>query len=368
MPTPLTRRRFLASAAAISGGALLPWRAWAGGMASGQSGGRAATFFEVVLAGRAIDGAAIAGDAHGKRVRVLVGAAGGSSNSMVYVDAGGSMLVDVSTAPMGRRMVEDAIAVGGPFGAAAEGRTAVVVNTHHHADHTGGNFALSRFGPRPTLLMHSVCDERVRASVERYQAAAVEGVRAAAQHTDAQRREMALASATGFAQVSGGLTADDFGASETFDSDRHELVVGESPVVLHFFGAGHTDNDTVVELPEENVVHCGDLLFSQMHPYFADGSGATCLGWIESVRRIIDLCDDQTVVVPGHGPVCAIDELHRQHAYLQQLWEAVETEIRSGTPRADVVQKSWPFMDGLGFTQIRGRAIAAVYDEAMAAR
>lgn len=361
MAGSISRRRFLASSIAGAGGALLASPA----LASRSRRRRQDLYFQLVTAGRDVSGPRLRRDAIRQRVRILVGAPGESSNSLVYVDDGGSMLVDAATPPMGRRMIVDASLVGGPFGM-PDGVAAVVVSTHHHADHTGGNHALASLGPRPELLMHKRTDERVRAMLGRFMEAALGGVRAAAQIEDPSRRAMALDSAVWFAERSGGMSEADFAASQTHETPEHEISIGQATVVLHHFGPGHTDNDLVVHLPDENVVHCGDLLFSRMHPFFAEDSGSTCRGWIASVGRIIELCDDDTVVVPGHGPVCGVGELRRQRAYLERLWDAVRAEIARGTPREQAVRMSWPFMDGLEREALRPRAIGAVYDEALA--
>ena len=361
----VSRRGFLAASAGMAALAALPGRALAG---LGRRDDLPATFFDLELAGGDL-AHPVAGTT--RRVRVLLGSPGTSSNSMVLVDEGGSLLVDVSTPGFGQRMAEDAALVGGPVGHQPqderEPRDAIVVNTHHHFDHTGGNFALGLAGPRPRVVMHATCDARVRNDLERYRGAASSAMRSAQAVEDPARRDQAIASARALIDRAPLLAADDFSATETFDAERHDINVGATLVQLHHFGPGHTDNDTVVLVPDDNVLHAGDLLFAGLHPYFADDSGATAPGWIESVARTIDLCDRDTVVVPGHGPVCGVDELRRQKEYLEQLWEAVSVEVRRGTPRGQVVEKTWPFMDGLGFEQIRPRAIGAVYDEVRAA-
>jgi glyoxylase-like metal-dependent hydrolase (beta-lactamase superfamily II) len=361
MDVHLSRRGFLISTAAVAGAAALP--RWARGLAQPEPA-RPETYFEVTLAGRPLEGPEAQRAWGGQAVCILLGSAAGASNSLVYRTRGGSVLVDTATSPLGLRMVEDARVLAVPMGdGVTQEHDALVINTHHHADHTGGNWALGAAGIRPRVLMHARADERVRGMLDRYRGAASGGVQAAGQVEGGARRAMAVASAEAFAAGVAELTEEDFGASETFDAAIHEIVLGDRPVVLHHFGAGHTDNDVVVHLPDENVVHCGDLLFAGMHPFFADDSGARCRGWIESVGKIIDLCDQDTVVVPGHGPVGNVRELHRQREYLEQLWEAVEREVASGTPREAVMRMAWPFMEGLEREQIRARAIGAVFDE-----
>jgi len=359
-----TRRAFLSTSAALAASTLLPWPLRA---ATRRRLDPPATYFSLSEAGLELD-RPIAGLT--RRIRVLTGSLGESSNSLVYCDERGSMLVDVATSPFGRRMVEDALAVGGPFGDRAEGSglDAIVVNTHHHMDHTGGNFALADFGPRPMVAMHAVAEQRVRSSIERYRQNATSALRGPEALPEGPRRDMAVASARSFIERAATLSPDDFGPTRTFNEERYELPCGTTTVVLHHFGAGHTDNDTVVQFPDDNVIHCGDLLFSRMHPYFAADSNATTQGWINSNRRMLELCDDATVLVPGHGPVCDAAELRRQLSYLEQLWDAVSAEVARGTTREAAVAMTWDFMAGLERPELSQRAIGSTYDEIVAAQ
>jgi len=57
---------------------------------------------------------------------------------------------------------------------------------------------------------------------------------------------------------------------------------------------------TASYVPSEKVLIAGDLVFSKMHPYFADINNPT--GWIEALQRLKTI-GPITVVYPGHGPV-----------------------------------------------------------------
>ena len=70
-----------------------------------------------------------------------------------------------------------------------------------------------------------------------------------------------------------------------------------------------------------------------------------------------------TPLSPGHGPAGDREVVSAQRRYLEQIIDAVQAEIDAGTSKEDAQEKSWPFMDGLGFEGIRPRAIGAVYDE-----
>jgi len=283
----------------------------------------------------------------GRRATVLIGAGG---NSLLYRNAGESLLIDCKYAPFGGVLRADAERLG--FKPAA----ATVLNTHHHADHTGGNHAFRGL----EIVAHPKCAERVRTQVEMYTSQADGAVD---QLKDDPKRNLALGPVKAFVERADSLVADDFVPTRLLDSPQTDLTIGGSPVEVHHFGAGHTDNDLAVFFPDDNVLHTGDLLFNGLHPYMDPPGGADSAGWISSCERLVPMCDAETVVVPGHGPVGDIDSLRAQIAYFEKLRAAVKAELDKGTPKDEIQKMSWAFMDGLGFEQIRPRAIGAVVDE-----
>ncbi len=238
-----------------------------------------------------------------------------------------------------------------------------VINTHHHADHTGGNGVLK--GEVDVLMAHKKAAARIESQLERYVGAARGGPRQIDPERDSF--ETVLEEAQAAAEQSEGWTAKDFVPDALITSDREELTVDNIDLVLYHFGPAHTDNDVIVHAVEANVLHTGDLCFNGLHPFFDSTAGVTCRGWSDVLGKVIELCDNDTVVVPGHGDITDRDGLKTQQQYMDQLWEHVAAEVAKGTAKADVEAMSWSFMDGLGFEQIRSRAIGVVYDEVTAA-
>ena len=275
-------------------------------------------------------------------------------NSMVITSAGQALLVDTKFPAFAAALAREAAAFGAPI--------TRIINTHHHADHTGGNAVLNE---GVEIIAHAAAVERVRSQLDRYTGAAKGGPR----QIDMARptADQVIAEAQAAAEASAAWTADSAAPDTAVSAWPHELTVGDERIVLHHFGAGHTDNDLLVHLPGRNILHTGDLCFNRLHPFFDPEGGATCRGWSAAVAKALDLCDDDTKVVPGHGPLTDRAGLQAQKRYLDALWDHVAKETRSGKPKDDITAMTWDFMDGLGFEQVRARAIGAVYDEVLAA-
>ncbi len=147
------------------------------------------------------------------------------------------------------------------------GRTpGVVVNTHHHGDHTNGNCLL----PDATVIGHHRC-----------------------------RVELA---ATGIMRPDGLFEPVEWGEVEpappfvTF-GDRLDVYVDDLLVELHHLTEGaHTSNDVVCWVPERKVLYTGDLVFNGGTPFVVMGSVS---GSLEALDRLVEF--DAEVLVPGHG-------------------------------------------------------------------
>lgn len=277
-------------------------------------------------------------------------------NVLLIVGEGEAMLVDAKFAGLGPTLRREAAARAGEGAAITH-----LLNTHHHADHTGGNHA---FTGDAQVLAHRRAERRIREQFDRYRqqiGQAAEHVRAA---LDGGEDPAALREARELADRS--FEAADWAPTRTIEQDHQRLEIGQARVDVHHFGPGHTDNDLVVHLPEQNVLHTGDLLFHNMHPYFDPPGGATARGWIDSLEKTLELTDDTTIVIPGHGRIANRAAIEKQLAYLRQVRDAALLAVRQGKSREQFLQTDLEIFDGLQREQIKERALGAIYDEASA--
>lgn len=169
-----------------------------------------------------------------------------------------------------------------------------LVNTHHHGDHTFGNYL---FLPQATIIAHELC----RASV------IADGLGAQRMFPGVEWGRIEIAPPTA-----------------TF-SDRMELWVGDVHVQLIFVGPAHTTNDIIAWLPERKVLFSGDVLFHRGTPFALMGSIA---GWLEALERLRAL--GATTIVPGHGAVCGGEVIDDVEAYLRFVQDAARRGFDAG--------------------------------------
>lgn len=201
----------------------------------------------------------------------------------LYLLTGSGGNIGVSSGPDGVVLIDDQYAPLAPKIRAALETIApgqpvrFVLNTHWHGDHTGGN---EHFGEGGALI---VAHHNVRKRL------------AAGGFMEAFKRDVKPAPAKALPVV-------------TFGDDVAFHLNGLTLNAMHVAPA-HTDGDAVVFFPEANLVHLGDLYFNGLYPVIDYGSGGHIDGMIDAVSRVLPLINDQTRVIPGHGPLSNKAEL-----------------------------------------------------------
>ena len=215
-------------------------------------------------------------------VAVLFGAGG---NMAVSHGEDGTILIDDQFAPLSEK-IEGAVAYLGAT------PVKYVVNTHWHGDHTGGNEHFG--GTGATIFAHHNVRVRMSSPQTRGERVTPPSPKAALPVVTYER-----------------------GVTLHLNGDTIDVV---------FVGGGHTDGDSIVRWREKNIVHMGDLYFKIPGWPFVDvASGGDIEDLLYSLDSAINLMDEDTKVIPGHGPVSDRRELI---AFRNTVGEAV-TRIRA---------------------------------------
>ncbi len=220
-------------------------------------------------------------------VAVLFGAGG---NIGVSYGEDGTILIDDQFAPLSEK-IETAIAT---LGASP---VKYVVNTHWHGDHTGGNEHFGKSGA--TIFAHD--NVRVRMS------------------TPQQRGDRVIEPSAKDA-----LPVVTYGQGLRFHQN-------DDVIDLAYVGGGHTDGDSIVIWNNANVVHMGDLYFKiPGFPFVDVASGGSVYNLMGTLDVAIAMIDDQTKVIPGHGPMSNKAELVAYRAMIGAAVSRVEALNEGG--------------------------------------
>jgi cyclase len=150
----------------------------------------------------------------------------------------------------------------------------LLINTHHHADHTSGNPAFKPVVKR--ILAHENCV--------------------------AWQRKVAEQAAANPPPADPGAAAPvpPVYADSTF-KDTWDVEFGGETVHVRYFGPGHTSGDAVIFYEKANVMHAGDLLFRRLHPRVDSAAGASVVNWLSILEKMASAHGNDTAFVFGHG-------------------------------------------------------------------
>jgi cyclase len=221
----------------------------------------------------------------------------------------------------------------------------VVINTHHHADHTSGN---PIFKPAARTLV-------AQANVPRLMFEAAE--RAA----KADRPGASGSVVEPSAQV----------VPDTTFTDVWRRDFGDEIVTAQYFGPAHTAGDVAVTFEKANVVHLGDLLFNRLYPVIDRPGGASIRGWIDRLDEIIKTYPADAIYVCGHGSkkygvTARRDELAVFRDYLAAVLDYVKQQISAGKTKAVIVTlENFPGFEDFHAPRPNrlGGNLAVAYDE-----
>jgi cyclase len=231
----------------------------------------------------------------GHNTYMLEGAGG---NVTIAVGTNGIIMVDAQFAPMHDKL-QAAIAK------ISSQPVKYLINTHYHGDHTGGNAA---FGKEGVII---VAQENVKKRLENPQPGA-NGQTPAPAPADALPVQVY--------------------------KDKTTVSFGGRTAQLGHIANAHTDGDSYVYFPQANVLATGDLNGAQRNYTNPDiRGGGTIDGIVAGFDTVIKVANDQTKVVPGHGPLSTKADLIATRKVLATIRDRVAKLKASGMTEDQVV-------------------------------
>ena len=178
-----------------------------------------------------------------------------------------------------------------------------IINTHFHYDHVDGNKAFGKKGI--PIVSHENVRKRLKRKTKLY----------------------------GHPQHNYNMVQDkypDYALPSTVYNSTMKIYIDDEEIQLSNFGPGHTDGDTIVFFKKSNVIHAGDSFVTYGYPFVDLNDGGSFKGFINILSQIIAISNGQTKIIPGHGPVCDINDVITLKNILQEHYEITEKGFTEG--------------------------------------
>jgi glyoxylase-like metal-dependent hydrolase (beta-lactamase superfamily II) len=172
-----------------------------------------------------------------------------------------------------------------------------VINTHVHGDHVGSNQTLAETGA--IIVAHENIRKRMKDDPELN---------------------------TG----PGALPVITFPDKVTFHVNGQEARVFHLP-------AAHTDGDAAILFVEANVIAPGDIVFRGIFPYIDLDNGGSVAGYKDAMKTLIDMANEDTKFISGHGPLATRAGLVEDLAMLVDAEARVKALIDKGMDAEQIV-------------------------------
>jgi cyclase len=206
----------------------------------------------------------------------------------------------------------------------------ILINTHHHGDHTSGNISFKGIVPHVAAHTNSLVNQQKVA------------------------KEKNMESQQLYPDITYG--------------DTWEYKKMKENIKTYYWGPAHTNGDSVIFFPHANIAHVGDLVFNRRWAFIDRSAGASIKNWIVVLDKIQGEFDNNTLFVFGHAydPEKVTGnkaDIKAMQDYLKNLLAFVNSQIKAGKTREEILKAtSIP-----GVTEWQGdgieRGLQAAYEE-----
>jgi cyclase len=223
---------------------------------------------------------------------------GPGGNVAVLKGPDGKILVDTFLLPAWPNLKKTLDALG-------NGPLITVIDTHWHFDHTDNNAHLHAAGA--TVLAH----ENTKARMAEPHDSAALGLHIPPSPADALPQQ-------------------------TFSTSKILHANGEI-LMLQYLQPAHTDTDIYIHFQKSNVIHMGDTFFNGSYPVIDASTGGKIDGMIGAADKVLPLADNNTRIIPGHGPLGNKAELTKFREMLVVARDRVRALKTDGKSNEEIV-------------------------------
>ena len=215
---------------------------------------------------------------------------GDGGNVAVYLTGNGVILID-------DKFEQDHDAIVDAVASVTNQPIRYVINTHYHADHSGGN------GRMATMNLQIISTAQSRINIQK--------------------------------KIQSNAPPNVVPASVVF-TDQTSVFLQGKEVRAKYFGRAHTNGDAFIYFPALKVLHTGDAM-AGASPLIDYPGGGSVVEWTNTLDKVMKEWDFDTVI-PGHGPVTNKAGLQTYRDNIAKMRTEVSGMVKGGKNQADVAK------------------------------
>lgn len=242
----------------------------------------------------------VASEEVGPGLYLITASGGNAGNILASIGDQGTLIIDSMYAPIIPKVQSEIAGLGGD-------EIDFVISTHFHFDHTDGNPILARSGS--SIISHT--NARRSMVAER----PINMVNIAFLQTPYPKDTLPVI---------------------TFDDEMQFHFNDETLDLLHVAPA-HTSGDIVIYLRHSNLIHMGDVFNNDGYPFLDTDNGGDIDGMIEFCKSVLSNINEDTRIIPGHGPIMSYQELVNHISMLETVRDRIGRLIDTGNSLEEVI-------------------------------
>lgn len=183
----------------------------------------------------------------------------------------------------------------------------LLINTHHHGDHTGGNIAFKGIVKKVAAHQNSLANQQKVAATQK--------------------------------------TEDKQLFPDTTYGNTWEYPIGDERIRTSYFGPAHTNGDSIIHFQHANIAHMGDLVFNRRYAFIDRSAGASVANWTEVLEQAMKKYDKDTLFIFGHAfdpdkVTGNKDDLRAMKDYLSRMLDFVRGWVKAGKSKDDLLKET----------------------------
>jgi Zn-dependent hydrolases, including glyoxylases len=215
------------------------------------------------------------------------------------------------------------------------GRPITVINSHNHIDHIRGNQFFKDCMIISSEACRSTMKDSIQATIDEVTAIPASEIETMRKDIINETDEMKRSAINPILRCIDNMTKEPMVITLPDLTMKDKMVIyGEGRTAeLYSFEIGHSMGDTMMFIPEENILFTGDLVFIDVHPWLGDGD----------CNKLKEICSfingiNANHIIPGHGPIGDNNSVKTLINYIEHMQKTANEALKINAAPEDVLE------------------------------